>query len=98
VNRGIVATAPLDVGILDGVTRRAVINLCIQMNIPCREVRFPKEYLFDADEVFVSSSLKEVMPVLHLDGKILSRGKPGPITTKLKDAFGALVREELKLV
>lgn len=69
VNRGIVATSPLDVGILDGVTRRAVINLCVEASIPCREVRFPKEYLYEADEVFVSSSLKEVLPVLNVDGK-----------------------------
>jgi branched-chain amino acid aminotransferase len=97
VNRGIVGTAPIDVGILDGVTRRAVINLCIEMNIPCREVRFPKEYLFQADEVFISSSLKEVMPVLNLDGKKISSGKPGPITNKLRDAFKDLVKSELKL-
>ncbi len=97
VNRGIVATAPLDVGILDGVTRKALINLCVELRIPCREVRFPKEYLYEADEVFVSSSLKEVMPVLNLDGKVISRGKPGPVTRKLKEAFDALVREELRL-
>jgi branched-chain amino acid aminotransferase len=97
VNRGIVATSPLDVGILDGVTRRAVLNLCVEMSIPCREVRFPKEYLYEADEVFVSSSLKEVMPVLNLDGKKIGKGKPGAITAKLKDAFNALVKAELSL-
>jgi branched-chain amino acid aminotransferase len=97
VNRGIVATAPLDVGILDGVTRRAIINLCVEMSIPCREVRFPKEYLFEADEVFISSSLKEVMPVLNLDGKKISRGKPGPVTLRLRKAFRELVDRELGL-
>jgi branched-chain amino acid aminotransferase len=97
VNRGIVATAPLDVGILDGVTRRAILNLCIEQGIPCREVRFPKEYLYEADEVFVSSSLKEVLPVLDLDGKKIGNGKAGPITRKLRDAFDDLVRRELSL-
>jgi branched-chain amino acid aminotransferase len=63
VNRGMVGTAPLDVGILDGITRRAILNLCIEAGIPFREVRFPKEYIYEADEVFVSSSLKEVLPV-----------------------------------
>jgi branched-chain amino acid aminotransferase len=94
VNRGIVATPPLDVGILDGITRRAIINLCIEMGIPCREVRFPKEYLYQADEVFASSSLKEVLPVTDLDGKKL---KAGPISAKLKTAFDDLVKSELKL-
>jgi branched-chain amino acid aminotransferase len=97
VNRGIVATAPLDVGILDGVTRRAILNLCIEQGIPCREVRFPKEFLYEADEVFVSSSLKEVLPVLDLDGKKIGNGKAGPITRKLRDAFDDLVRRELFL-
>ena len=95
VNRGIVATPPLDVGILDGVTRRAVIALCIELGIPCREVRFPREYLYKADEVFVSSSLKEVFPVLQLDQYKINKGKPGPITTKLKNAFDALVKKEI---
>jgi branched-chain amino acid aminotransferase len=97
VNRGIVATAPLDVGILDGVTRRAVINLCVELGIPCREVRYPKSYLFSADEVFVTSSLKEVLPVLNLDGKKIKQGKAGPVTKRLADAFSELVKRELEL-
>jgi branched-chain amino acid aminotransferase len=97
VKRGIVASAPLDVGILDGVTRRAIMNLCIELGLPFREVRFPKQYLYEADEVFVSSSLKEVLPVLDLDGKKIGRGKAGPITRRLKEAFDRLVQEELKL-
>jgi len=97
VKRGIVATPPLDVGILDGVTRRAVINLCVELGIPCREVRFPKEYLYEADEVFVTSSLKEVLPVLNLDGKKINRGRAGPVAAVLKAAFTDLVKKELKL-
>jgi branched-chain amino acid aminotransferase len=97
VNRGIVATPPLDVGILDGVSRRAIIDLCVKLGIPCREVRFPKEYLYAADEVFASSSLKEVLPVTQLDEKKINGGKAGPISHKLKDAFDDLVKKELEL-
>ncbi len=97
VNRGIVATAPLDVGILDGITRRAVIDLCVEQGIPVREVRFPKEYLYEADEVFVTSSLKEVLPVLDLDGKKINKGKPGPIAARLAESFRELVKRELEL-
>jgi branched-chain amino acid aminotransferase len=97
VNRGIVATSPLDVGILDGVTRRAIIDLCVELGIPCREVRYPKEYLYKADEVFVSSSLKEVLPVFDLDGKKIGGGKAGPVTKMLKGAFEGLVKKELGL-
>jgi branched-chain amino acid aminotransferase len=73
------------------------MNLCIELGLPFREVRFPKQYLYEADEVFVSSSLKEVLPVLDLDGKKIGRGKAGPITRRLKEAFDRLVQEELKL-
>lgn len=97
VNRGIVATAPLDVGILDGVTRRAIIDLCVKLGIPCRETRFPPQYMLEADEVFFSSSTKEILPVLRIDDKKIGNGKPGPITRQLKEAFDRLVREELKL-
>jgi branched-chain amino acid aminotransferase len=97
VKRGMVATPPLDVGILDGVTRRAIINLCVELGIPCREVRFPKEYLYDADEVFITSSLKEVLPVLNLDGKKVNNGKGGPVSAVLKAAFADLVKHELKI-
>jgi branched-chain amino acid aminotransferase len=97
VNRGIIATAPLDVGILDGITRRAVIDLCVEQGIPVREVRFPKEYLYEADEVFVTSSLKEVLPVLDIDGKKINKGKSGPVAARLAEAFRELVKRELEL-
>lgn len=101
VNRGVVATSPLDVGILDGVTRKAILNLCIESGLPYREVRFRPDYLFNADEVFVSSSLKEVLPVLSINHKKIGhrshRGLPGPITKKLKESFDQLVQTELNL-
>lgn len=93
VKRGIVVTPPLDVGILDGITRSFIMNLCIENNIPCREVRFKADRLYDADEVFVSSSLKEVLPVLKLDGKKVAQGKPGPVTLLLKEKFTTKIQE-----
>ncbi len=95
VNRGIVATPPNDVGILDGITRRLIIDVCIKLGIPCREVRFPKEYLYTADEVFISGSVKEIIPVTQLDQKKIGNGKPGPITTRLKQAFDAQIESEM---
>jgi branched-chain amino acid aminotransferase len=97
VKRGIVATPPLDIGILDGITRRIIIQLCIENNIPCREVRFPADYLADADEAFLSSSIKEVFPLTFLNGKKIANGKPGPITRQLKAAFDHAIAQELKL-
>jgi len=83
VKRGIVATPPLDVGILDGITRRHAIRLARGSGIEVREVRFPRERLYEADEVFVSSSIKEIWPVTKLDGRSIADGKPGALTRKL---------------
>lgn len=84
---GIIATPPLDVGILDGITRRLVMRLAEEQGYEVREVRFPRERLFEADEVFVTSSIKEVFPVTQVDQKKIRGGKPGPITEKLAQLY-----------
>ncbi|MEN9723189.1 MAG: hypothetical protein RJB38_1175 [Pseudomonadota bacterium] len=85
--RGILCTSPLDVGILDGITRRAVIRLARELRLEVREVRFPKSRLYEADEVFVTSTLKEVMAVTRIDDRKIGTGKPGALTKKLRKAF-----------
>ena len=89
VRRGIIATPPLDVGILDGITRQHVVGLARKLKIEVREVRFPKEYLYEAEEVFLSSSIKEVMAITQVDNRKIGNGKPGPITLKLRKAYDA---------
>jgi branched-chain amino acid aminotransferase len=85
VRRGIVATPPLEVGILDGITRRVMLKLARGAGIECREVRFTKEHLYEADEVFVTSSIREVFPVSIVDDRHFK--SPGPITKKMADLF-----------
>jgi branched-chain amino acid aminotransferase len=93
VRRGIIATSPFSSGILDGITRKHVIRLAREAGLEVREVLFPKERLYEADEVFMSSTIKEVHPVVEIDGKKIGKGKgagkPGPITRKLKALFHA---------
>lgn len=91
VRRGIIATPPLDVGILDGITRRFVIDVARENSVPVREVRFPPERLYDADEVFLTSTIREVFPVTRVNKKIIGDGKPGPITLKLQKAYRASI-------
>jgi branched-chain amino acid aminotransferase len=83
--RGILATPPLDVGILDGITRRVVIELARKAGIETREVRFPVARLHEADEVFITSSIREVFPVSRVDR--VEFKTPGPITRTLAEAF-----------
>lgn len=96
IRRGIIATAPLDIGILDGITRRHAITVAKKLGIEVREVRYPKERLYEADEVFMTSTIKEVFPVTNLDGKKVANGKPGPITRKLAEAFSADVQKIMR--
>jgi branched-chain amino acid aminotransferase len=87
IRRGILATPPLDIGILDGITRRTLLGLAEDLGIPVREVRFPRERLYEADEVFLCSTIKEIFPVTQVDEKRIGRGKPGELTLKLRKAF-----------
>jgi branched-chain amino acid aminotransferase len=87
IRRGILATPPLDVGILDGITRRRLFAACRQLGLPYREVRFPKERMLEADEVFLCSTIKEIFPVTRLDDRVIGKGVPGPWTRKLQKAF-----------
>jgi branched-chain amino acid aminotransferase len=94
--RGILATPPIDIGILIGITRRHIIHLAHELKIPVREVRFSKEKLYEADEVFITSSLKEVLAVTQLDQKKIRDGAPGPLTQKLHEAFQKSIRGRVR--
>ncbi len=87
VRRGIIATPPLSIGILEGITRHHVIQLARKLQLPVREVRFPKERLYEADEVFITSSIKEVFPISQIDQKVIGQGCPGKFTQKLHTAY-----------
>lgn len=93
---GIIATPPLNIGILDGITRRHVLTIAKSLGIPVREVRFPKERLYEADEVFITSSIKEVFPVKCIDGNTIGKGTPGDTTLKLRSAFQDLVQAHMR--
>lgn len=95
VNRGIIATPPLDIGILDGITRRKLIDLAREIGLEVREVRFPRERLYEADEVFLSSTIKEAFPITQVDEHKIGKGKPGPITMRLRAEFQKRVKAEM---
>jgi len=95
VQRGAIVTAPLTLGMLDGVTRGLVIEIARGEGFSVREEPHGIEALAGADEAFVTSSLREVMAVTSLvllDGdeperRVVANGKPGPITRQLHAAF-----------
>ena len=85
VTDGVVATP--DRGVLEGITRLAVIDLCRELGIPCELRTVTAEALRNADELFISSTAGGVIGVTRLDGRILGNDRPGPLTGKLHDAY-----------
>jgi branched-chain amino acid aminotransferase len=85
--QSIVVTPPLDIGILNGVTRRLVLESAQALGHEVRETRFPRERLYEADEVFMTSSVKEVFPVTRIDGLKIASGSPGPVTLALQKTY-----------
>ncbi len=90
VTSGVLATPPEESGCLLGVTRALVLELAGPAGIPMRKEPLPLDALATADEVFVTSSTREVQPVDRVDDRVLDA--PGPITDTLANAFRALVR------
>ncbi|MBF0291207.1 MAG: aminotransferase class IV family protein [Nitrospinae bacterium] len=83
---GRIETPSLDNGILPGVTRAMVIELAGRANLEIVESRFRKDVLMEAQEVFVTNSLIEIVPVTTIDGRVISAG-PGPLTRRLAQMY-----------
>jgi branched-chain amino acid aminotransferase len=92
VSRGAVITPPLDAGILEGVTRDAVMDLARSIDIPVRELPLTRHDVYIADECFLTGSAAEVIPVVKVDSRVIGDGKPGPLTRNLIERFHQLTR------
>jgi branched-chain amino acid aminotransferase len=88
---GVVLTPPLDVGILKGVTREVVLRAAKKEGLRILEVPINEETLKGADEVFITSSIREIVPVVEVDETKIGDGRPGPVVKRLRAAFLAYV-------
>jgi branched-chain amino acid aminotransferase len=93
VRKGVLLTPPIDAGILEGITREAVIELAGQLKIPVQQIALTRHDIFIADECFLTGSAAEVIPVVKLDSRVIGDGKPGPLTKRLTESFHRLTRE-----
>ena len=89
--RTFIATPPLHAGILEGVTRNAVIDLAEEAGYAVRQCDLTRHDLFTSDEVFITGTAAEVVPVTKIDGRWISDGKPGPVTRQLMAAYRKFV-------
>jgi len=89
VRGGALRTPPLSAGILAGITREVVLELAAGLGLPAREEVLGAEDLRDAEEAFLTSSTREVVPIRRVDGRPVGEGRPGPVTRRVVDAFRA---------
>lgn len=89
VLRGGVLMSP-DRGVLEGITRRTVVELSAKLNIECRLTRIPAATLRQADEVFITSTAGGLMSVRSIDAQLVGDGGPGPVTTRLTEMYWKL--------
>jgi branched-chain amino acid aminotransferase len=92
VSRGDLLTPPIDAGILQGITRDAVIELARNDGLTVREIPLTKHDVYIADECFLTGSAAEVIPVVKVDSRPIGSGKPGVITRELIARFHELTR------
>jgi len=92
VRGGRLSTPPVDAGILEGITRDAVIELARAAGIDVAETPLTKYDAYVADECFLTGSAAEIVPVVKIDGRTIGLGTPGPTTLDLTARFRRLVR------
>lgn len=86
---GVIKTPPKSTRLLPGITRDLIVELARENNLNCIEANFSRAELAAADEIWLSSSTKEVMPIVTLNDEPVANGKPGPITRKMYEIFQA---------
>src|SRR5438128_2093364 len=93
VKHGVALTPPLDAGLLPGITREFVFEIGVTSGIPVRDAVLHDADLFGADEAFLTSSVRELVPIVHVDDRRIGTGAPGPITRALLEKFRARAQE-----
>jgi len=89
VKNGAALTPPLESGLLPGITREFLFEIGRDAGIEVREQILGDDDLFAADEAFLTSTTREVLPIVSVDDRNIGEGTPGPITLKLLNAFRA---------
>lgn len=92
VRSGQVQTPTTSDGILEGITRAVILDLCKELKIPCVEKTLQRFDIYTADECFLTGTAAEVVPVTRIDHRPIGDGQVGPITRRLYDEFHRHIR------
>jgi branched-chain amino acid aminotransferase len=94
---GQLVTPPEAAGILLGITRQRVLEAAATIGVPLVERPMPLDEIRSAEELFISSSIRELLPVVRLDGAPVGSSTPGPVTQALLREFRRKVKEDMEL-
>ncbi len=89
----VVTTPPTHLGVLAGVTRQLVMTAARQGGLRVAEQPLTRHDCYNAQEVFLSSTTKEILPVVRLDGRVIGAGCPGPISRRLHEVLQRLIKD-----
>jgi branched-chain amino acid aminotransferase len=87
VTNGIALTPPLEAGLLPGITREFLFDIGKDVGVEVAERTLHDEDLFGADEAFLTSTTRELVPIVTVNDRMIGNGRPGPVTWKLLNAF-----------
>ena len=93
---GVLLTPPIEAGILKGITRTVVLEIARANDMKVLELPLTSEVLRTADEAFITSSIREIVPVVMVDDDILGAGKPGPMVARVRSLFADYVQRHIK--
>ena len=94
VKRKRLMTPPPYIGVLRGITRQTVMELGARAGLQVQEELLTRHDLFNAEEVFLTGTAAEIVPVVAIDGRTIGTGAPGPATTQLQRAFRQLTKTD----
>jgi branched-chain amino acid aminotransferase len=95
VKDGILSTPAANSYVLSGVTRQVVLKLAAEAGTVCKERAMPVDDVLQGDEIFLTNTGWEILPVTRVDGKTLGSGQPGPLTQALRQNFRKFVDAEI---
>jgi branched-chain amino acid aminotransferase len=96
VKNGVIYTPPISSGALEGITRDTVIEITKQNKIPLNIGNISRDELYYFEEAFLTGTASEIVPIGKIDHRIIGDGKIGPVTQKIQNCYGQIVRGEIE--
>lgn len=98
VQKGRLFTPPLSAGALYGITRNTVLEAAQGLGLITGEPNLTRYDVYNADEMFLTGTAAEIVPVVKVDGRVIGDGKPGPVTARLLQAFHERTRVDGEII